>query len=70
MYYRKLRLADAARVLGWSHGTVRHYIDANPERLHKYISEWGRDLLISEKALPVLRGLREEKHGDKENFYA
>lgn len=70
MYYRKLTIADAARILGWNYGTVNLYIHDNPDRLHKYVSEWGGRRLISEEALPVLRGLRAEKHGEKENFYA
>ena len=69
MIYRKLTVADAARILGWNYGTVNLYIADNPDRLHKYVSEWGGRRLISEKALPVLRGLRAEKHGEKENLY-
>jgi hypothetical protein len=70
MLYRKLTVADVARILGWNYGTVNHYIAQHPDRLFKYVSEWGGRRLISEKALPVLRGLRAEAHGEKENLYA
>ncbi len=70
MIYRKLTVADVARMLGWNYGTVNRYIADYPDRLHKYVSEWGGRRLISEKALPVLRGLRAEEHGEKENYYA
>lgn len=66
---RKLRLVDMARILGWQSATVKRYIDTNPDRLHKYISEWGGQLLISEMAIPVLRGLMAEKHSRKEKKY-
>lgn len=69
MFYRKLTVADVARTLGWNYGTVNKYIADNPDRLFKYVSTWGGRRLISEKALPVLRGLRAEKHGEKENPY-
>ncbi len=65
----KLTTAGIARILGWQPGTVTDYISDNPDRLVKYMSEWAGQLLVDDRAIPVLRGLRAEKHGRKEKKY-
>lgn len=61
--------AEVGRALGWNVNTVTAYLQDYPERLGKYIGTYNGSLVIREDAIPVFRGLKEEKHKRKEKYY-